>query len=188
MEVALEPAAGGFKMKQTSLFVAPDHIRFEQELPFGNVIYYSDGKAGWLSTPQGMQPIPADVLRAAKGVIFRQTATLLLSDRDTSRLVKAIGDNAVEISTTEGLSVRLEFDPATGLLARQLYTETSANGSPRERVEELSSHDPAQSYYSSTCWIAHVAITQLVSDIPSHGLNDKMMIEMTAFEEFWLLG
>ena len=35
--------------------------------------------------------------------------------------------------------------------------------------------------------IAHVAITQLVGDIPSHGLNDKKMIEMTAFEEFGLL-
>jgi hypothetical protein len=138
MEIALEPAAGGFKVRQTSLFVAPDRIRQEQEMPFGKFIYYSDGKAGWQSTPQGMEPMPADVLHAAKGVIFRQTATLLLSDRDASRLVKAIGDNAVEISTTDGLSVRLEFDPATGLLARHLYTETSANGSPRERVEELS--------------------------------------------------
>jgi hypothetical protein len=82
--------------------------------------------------------MPADVLRGAKGVIFRQPATLLLSGRDASRSVKAIGDNAVEISTTDGLSVRLEFDPATGLLARQFYTETSANGSPRERVEEFS--------------------------------------------------
>jgi hypothetical protein len=36
--------------------------------------------------------------------------------------------------------------------------------------------------------IAHVAITQLVSDITSHGLNDKKMVEMTAFEEFGLLG
>jgi hypothetical protein len=34
---------------------------------------------------------------------------------------------------------------------------------------------------------AHVAITQLVSDIPSHGLNDQEMIEMAAFEEFRLL-
>jgi hypothetical protein len=137
-EIAFEPAAGGFKMKQTSLFVAPDRIRYEQEYPSEKAIFYSDGKAGWMSTPQGVQPMPADVLRAAKGVIFRQTATLLLSDRDASRLVKAIGDNVVEISTTDGLSVRLEFDPATGLLARQLYTETSANGSPSERVEELS--------------------------------------------------
>jgi len=36
--------------------------------------------------------------------------------------------------------------------------------------------------------IAHVAITRLVSDIPSHGLNDKKMVEMMAFEEFGLLG
>lgn len=138
MEITFEPAAGGFKMKQTSLFVAPDHIRQEQETPFGKFITYSDGKAGWYSEPKGMQPITADVLHVAKGVIFRQTATLLLSDRDATRVVKAIGGNAVEISTTDGLSVRLEFDPATGLLARQLYTEKSANGSPLERVEELS--------------------------------------------------
>jgi hypothetical protein len=36
--------------------------------------------------------------------------------------------------------------------------------------------------------IAHVVITQLVCDIPSHSLNDKKMIEMAAFEEFGLLG
>jgi hypothetical protein len=35
--------------------------------------------------------------------------------------------------------------------------------------------------------IAHVAITQLVSAILSHGLNDKKMTEMAAFEEFGLL-
>ena len=35
--------------------------------------------------------------------------------------------------------------------------------------------------------IAHVTITQLVSDIPSYGLNDEKMIEMAAFEEFGLL-
>jgi hypothetical protein len=35
--------------------------------------------------------------------------------------------------------------------------------------------------------IAHIAITQLVSDMPSHGLNDKKMVEMAAFEECGLL-
>ena len=35
--------------------------------------------------------------------------------------------------------------------------------------------------------IAHVVITQFISDIPSHGLDDKKMIEMAAFEEFGLL-
>jgi hypothetical protein len=36
--------------------------------------------------------------------------------------------------------------------------------------------------------IAHVAITQLVSDVPSYGLNDEKMIEMAAFEERGPLG
>ena len=36
--------------------------------------------------------------------------------------------------------------------------------------------------------IAHVAIAQFISGIPSHGLNDQEMIEMAAFEEFRLLG
>ena len=35
--------------------------------------------------------------------------------------------------------------------------------------------------------IAHVAIAQFISDIPSHGLNHQEMIEMAAFEEFRLL-
>jgi hypothetical protein len=35
--------------------------------------------------------------------------------------------------------------------------------------------------------IAHIAITQFVSDIPPYGLNDQEMIEMAAFEEFRLL-
>jgi len=35
--------------------------------------------------------------------------------------------------------------------------------------------------------IAHVAIAQFLSDIPSYGLNDQEMIEMAAFEEFRLL-
>jgi len=138
MEITLAPTAGGFKLKQTSFFVAPNFIRQEQEMPFGKVLTFTDGKTGWLVTPQSAQPIPADVLRVAQGVIFRQPATLLLSDRDATRIVRAVGENAVEIVTAEGLRVRLEFDATTGLLARQLYTEAGANGSPHERVETFS--------------------------------------------------
>lgn len=138
MEIILEPVAGGFKLQQTSLFVAPNHFRQEQEMPFGDVMIYSDGRDGWLSTPQGVQPIPAEVLSAAKGVIFRQPSTLLLPDHDASRTVNAAGDNAVEISTTDGWRVRLEFDATTGLPARQMYSESGPQGSVRERMETLS--------------------------------------------------
>ena len=31
--------------------------------------------------------------------------------------------------------------------------------------------------------VAHITIAQLISDVPPHGLNDKKMVEMAAFEE-----
>jgi hypothetical protein len=138
MEVALEPAAGGYKMSQVSTFLVPDQIRQEQETPFGSKRYYSDGNSGWLGTPQGVQSMPPEVLKRAKGVIFRQLFTLMLSGREASRSVKAVSDHAVKISTADGQSVLIEFDPATGLPARQHYTESGANGSPAERVEIFS--------------------------------------------------
>jgi hypothetical protein len=35
--------------------------------------------------------------------------------------------------------------------------------------------------------VAHITITQFVSDVPPHDLNDKKMVEMAAFEERGLL-
>jgi hypothetical protein len=34
---------------------------------------------------------------------------------------------------------------------------------------------------------AHITKTEFVSDVPPHGLNDKKMVEMAAFEEHRLL-
>jgi outer membrane lipoprotein-sorting protein len=137
MKVALEPAAGGFEIKQVSLYVAPGQIRQEQDTPFGKVTVYSDGKSGWFATAKGVQPMPADILKQAQGVVFRQPSRLILSDRDPSRSVKAVRGDAVEISTADGQSVLIEFDSVTGLPARQIYTEASASG-PVERAEIFS--------------------------------------------------
>ena len=138
-ELALEAAAGGIKIKQVNMYLAPGELRQEQELPFGKVIAYTDGKTGWMSTPQGEQPMPAEVLKQAQGEIFREPFALMLSDRDASRVVNAIGENTVEISTaTGGLSVRIEFDPATGLPARETYTDIGSGGAPAETVDIFS--------------------------------------------------
>ncbi len=40
--------------------------------------------------------------------------------------MNAVGENAVEISSADGLSVKVEFDPATGLPARETYQEDRA--------------------------------------------------------------
>lgn len=138
MEIALEPAAGGFTMKQTSLYIVPNHIRQVQEMPFGRVTIYSDGESGWLATPQGVQPIPLDILTKAKGVIFRQPSSLILSGHYPSRSVKAVGENAVNILTADGQSILIQFDSETGLPERQIYTEPGANGSSAEKTEIFS--------------------------------------------------
>jgi zinc protease len=133
-DIALEAAAGGIKIKQVNMYMALGALRQEQDLPFGKVIAYTDGKTGWLSTPQGEQPMPAEVLKQAQGEIFHEPFALMLSDRDPSRTVNAIGENAVEVANG-GLSVRIEFDPATGLPARETYADIGSGGAPAETTE-----------------------------------------------------
>lgn len=137
-EMAMAPAAGGMKIKQQNRWIAPTLFRQDQVLPIGTIVAYFDGKAGWLSLPQGVLPMPPQVVKQAQGEIFREWVTLVLSDRDPSRTVIAAGPNAVDISGTDGQSVRIEIDDATGLPVRQLYNETNMGGPPSEVKETFS--------------------------------------------------
>jgi hypothetical protein len=65
-------------------------------------------------------------------------ASLMLSTRDASRTVNALGPNSVEISTADGLSLKMELDPATGLPVSETYQETGQAGAPSEVVETFS--------------------------------------------------
>ena len=121
-EMAMSPAAGGMKMKQQIRWAAPSSFRQDQVLPFATIVAYSDGKSGWLSMPQGMMPMNAQVLKQAQGEIFREWTTLIMSDRDSSRAVRAMEANAVEISGG-GESVTVDFDNATGLPAHETYQQ-----------------------------------------------------------------
>ncbi|MGA3185959.1 MAG: pitrilysin family protein [Bryobacteraceae bacterium] len=123
-EMAMDASAGGIKIKQQNRWVAPGIFRQDQVLPFGQVIAYSDGKSGWLALPppRGVGPMDGPVLKQARGEIFREWLSLILSDRDASRTVIAAGPNAVDISAG-GESVRVEFDDSTGLPVRQIYKE-----------------------------------------------------------------
>jgi len=137
-EIALEAAAGGVRLTLVNNFLAPDQLRQEQALPGAKIIEYTDGKSGWMSTPQGILPMPAEALKQAQGEMFREPYALMLSDRDASRTVNAIDENAVEISAANGLSVKIEFDPATGLPAREVYIEPGQNGAPAETTDIFS--------------------------------------------------
>jgi hypothetical protein len=138
MELALEPAAGGFKMKQSSRYIVPDQLRQEQDTPVGKISVYSDGKSGWMAAPQGSQALPAEEVKQTRGELFRLPAGLMLSDRDATRTVNAVGYNTVVISTADGLSVKVEFDPATGLPSKQVYVEPGSTGAPAETIDTFS--------------------------------------------------
>ena len=138
LDLTMDASAGGVKIKETTRLVG-DQFRQDQELPppIGKMVVYTDGKTGWLATPQGTMAMPPDVLRQARGDQFRELKALMLSTRDASRMVNAVGDNAVEISGG-GLSVRVEFDPGTGLPTRETYQEPGPTGAPSEVVETMS--------------------------------------------------
>jgi len=122
-------AAGGLTVKQTNLFLASGYLRQEQELPFGKMTAFSDGKSGWLAAPpQGVMPMPAEVVKQAQGAIFRDLTGLMLSTRDASRKINAVGDNAVEITSADGQSVKVDFDPATGLPLKETYAAAGMAG------------------------------------------------------------
>jgi len=137
-EMAMGPEAGGMKIKQVNRWIAPGTFRQDQELPMMKIIAFTDGKTGWLSTPQGLLPMPGPVLKQVQGEVFREWVTLVLSDRDPSRTVSAVGPNAVEILDAAGDSVQVDFDPATGLPVSQSFKQAGITGPPSDVKEVFS--------------------------------------------------
>ena len=123
------------KVKQTNSFILPSTVRQDNELPFMKQSVYSDGTSGWLSGMQGVQNLPAPVLKQIHGEAFRQIASLALSDRDPDRTVTQVADGVLEISSKEGESVRITVDEKTGLPAKLAYQQSPAEGGTA--VEEV---------------------------------------------------
>jgi predicted Zn-dependent peptidase len=137
-EMVMNPSpGGGMKVKQLNRYILSGQFRTDQELPFGKVIVYSDGKTGWIIGPQGPAGLPPAVLKQTQGEMFRNLPHIILSDRDPSLTVNAVGPGVVEISSPDGMSTRIEMDPASGLPARQMWRETSG-GQPASVEERFS--------------------------------------------------
>lgn len=123
-EVSLQTGQGTMKAKQTNQSVLPSQFRQTQELPFGKMIAYSDGSTGWLQTPQGVVPMPGEVIQQVQMEVFRQLFGLLLSDRIGNRTVNAPGENKLEISDDAGHTVSVELDPTSSLPVKQGYVQS----------------------------------------------------------------
>ncbi len=123
-EVSLQTGQGEMKAKQTNQSVLPSQFRQTQELPFGKMIAYSDGTSGWLQTPQGVVPMPGEVIQQVQMEIFRQLFGLLLSDRTGNRTVNASGEFRLEIADDAGHMVSVELDPVSLLPVKQRYVQS----------------------------------------------------------------
>ena len=130
-EIAM--AGAGVKIKQRNRYLAPGYFRQDLDLPFGKVATYTDGKTGWMVTPQGSGVMTDTILKQAQGELFRNLLRLVIADRDASVQVNAVAEDTAEISR-DGISVRVQFDPATGLPSKEIYTE--GPGSSEESFSE----------------------------------------------------
>jgi len=117
------PGGPAMHVKETNSFLLTGAVRQEITLPFGTQVMYSDGQSGWMAGMQGVQNLPAQVLKQARGEVFRQISSLMLSDRDPNRTVNYAGDGALDIASKDGESVRLKVDEKAGLPLTLAYTE-----------------------------------------------------------------
>jgi hypothetical protein len=121
---------GGAKIIQTDRWITPTAFRQDATLPSGRVTAYTDGKIGWISTPQGWGPLAGAQRSQVFGDLFRVYYRLLLSDRVEGRTVNAIDDTSVQITDTTGQVTSLEFDPQSHLPKRASYDTQQAAGAP----------------------------------------------------------
>jgi zinc protease len=132
-EYSIDPAVasvGGSKIVQTDRWVAPTVFRQDSSFPAGRVSAYTDGKVGWISTPQGWGALAGAQRSQVFGELFRIYYRLLLSDRLEGRTVNAIDASSVQISDTTGQATSVEFDPRTHLPKRVAYDTQQAAGAP----------------------------------------------------------
>ncbi|HWB87541.1 MAG TPA: insulinase family protein [Bryobacteraceae bacterium] len=138
----LDAGAGGMHVKETDRWIAPTRFRQETELPTGKLIAYSDGKTGWIATPQGSGALAGPQLKQVQGDLFRLYYRLLLSDRIPGRTVNLVDDNTIEISDPSGDHARLVVDPKTNLPQRIEYGAVHVAGPPIQVVDAYSDFRP----------------------------------------------
>ncbi len=126
----LDARAGGILVKETDRWIAPTYFRQDSVVPAGKIAAYTDGKGGWIATPQGSGPLAGAQLKQVQGDLFRLYFRLLLSDRLPGRTVSAVDDQTAEISDADGQVSTVTFDAKTGLPQKVAYESVHVAGEP----------------------------------------------------------
>ncbi len=131
-EMDLQTGGTTLKVKQVMRIVYPNHLRQDQQLPFGKVAVYTDSKTGWMIGPQGPMPMQAAILQQARGEVFRTLFALLTPS--PGKQFQATGPDSIAISDGEGNEAKLTIS-AEGLPQKLTYLSTAMAGAASEVTE-----------------------------------------------------
>src|SRR5262249_14129119 len=104
------------------------------EMPIGKISACSDGKIGWIVTPQGGGALGGPQLKQVQGDLFRNYFRLLTADRLGYQVTRA-ADDALEFRDNTGQSAVMHLNPSTGLPRLLSYEGVNVSG-PIVTVEE----------------------------------------------------
>jgi zinc protease len=131
------PNIGGTKLTETDRWIAPSGFRQDSVLPAGRVAVYTDGRLGWIATPQGWGGLAGMQMKQVQSDLFRTWFRLILSDLVEGRTVNAVDGASLQVSDPVGQNCKIEFDSKTGLPQRITYDTAQAVGPPLYTEEVL---------------------------------------------------
>ena len=134
---------GKISVETTTYLQYPNRVHVETKLPDALVVRVFDGKRAWVKDPRGIFEVPDAMIRELELGFRRDTVSALLAAHDgtiRSRLLPDVKDetgklhHALELSALDLEPIVLHIDPATSLIAKQMYV---VGGPGQPLVEEL---------------------------------------------------
>ena len=134
---------GQISVETTTYLQYPNRVHVETRLPDALVVRVFDGKRAWVKDPRGTFEVPDAMIRELELGFRRDTVSALLAAHDgtlRSRLLPDVKDetgklhHALELSAIDLDPLVLHIDPATHLIAKQMYV---VGGPGQPLVEEL---------------------------------------------------
>ena len=140
---AMSTQEGQISVETTTYLQYPNRVHVETKLPDALIVRVFDGKKAWVKDPRGTFDVPDAMIRELELGFRRDTVSVLLAAHDgtvRSRLLPEVKDeagmlyHALELSAVDLDPVVLHIDPATNLIAKQMYV---VGGPGQPLVEEL---------------------------------------------------
>jgi len=126
---------GELNVKVVSILSLPDRVRQELTTPMGQMVNVVAGQEGFMSTPQGVRPLPDSRRTDTLKTINRQSVVMALHRDDPEFKIQHLGTETVDgvplealLVSWKGDDVKLFVDPATSRIIRQAFRSSGPAG------------------------------------------------------------